>query len=162
MGYQTPKVLLNSVFFYNGKKFCLRSVQEHHSLCFSQLHRATDPDRYIYREFGSKNLCGGVNDASEGEIVSIVATSACNYHVGLLDFYFSKVPPSLVQSDAIFYRMPLPFLLFGTRQGFFDDPLPYRPIQSLVKKMCEEANIPGNFTNHSLRETGTTIPFDAV
>ena len=67
MGYKTPKALLNSVFFYNGKNFCLRGDQEHHLLCFSQLHRATNPDRYVYKEFGSKNLCGGVSDASEGK-----------------------------------------------------------------------------------------------
>ena len=34
-------------------------------------------------------------------------------------------------------------------------------LQTMVKDMMEEAGIPGNFTNHSLRATGTTTLFDA-
>ena len=83
MGYRSPKALLNAVVYYNGKTFCLREVKEHQSLRFGQLHRLTD--QYIYTEFGSKNLSGGVNDASEGKRVSIVATGAYNCHVRLLD-----------------------------------------------------------------------------
>lgn len=100
-------------------------------------------------------------DASEEKIVFIIATGAYNCHVRLLDSYFSKVPPTLVASDAKFYRMPLPFVPFGMRPWFFDDPLLHRTIQTLVKKMREEANISGYFTNHSLRATGATTLFDA-
>ena len=74
MGYRSPKALLNAVVYYNGKNFCLRGVKEHQSLRFGQLHRLTD--QYIYTKFGSKNLSSGVNDASEGKRVSIVATGA--------------------------------------------------------------------------------------
>lgn len=49
---QTYPQLQNALDRHNGKNFCLRGVQEHLSLRFNQLHRVTDPDRYIYTEFG--------------------------------------------------------------------------------------------------------------
>lgn len=68
IGYRTPKVLLNIFFFFlqrkktclrgvtehQRKKTCLRGVTEHQTLRCGQLHRQTNPDRYIYTEFGSK------------------------------------------------------------------------------------------------------------
>ena len=56
IGYGCPKALLNAVFYYNSKNFCVRGVQEHFNLRFDQLHRYTNPDRYIYREYGSKTI----------------------------------------------------------------------------------------------------------
>ena len=64
LGMHSPKVQLQTVFFYNGKNFCLRGMQEHQTLHFSQIVRSWNPDRYTYLEFGSKNHHGGVNDSS--------------------------------------------------------------------------------------------------
>ena len=51
LGLETPKALLQTVFYYNGKNFCLRGGQEHRDFKFSQLRRCTNPhDHYIYTE----------------------------------------------------------------------------------------------------------------
>ena len=92
LGYSNPQSLLNTVFFYNGRNFCLRGVHEHQNLHFPQIQRSTAPNKYTYVEFGSKNHTGGINDRSEGEIVSIVATDSPHCHIAILDKYFAKVP----------------------------------------------------------------------
>ena len=63
-----------TVFFYNGKSFALRGVKEQIELCFEQLVRMENPDRYKYYEYGSKNHSGGVSDKSQGKIVTILDT----------------------------------------------------------------------------------------
>ena len=161
IGFGTPQALLNAVFFYNGKKFCLRGVQEHQNLTFGQFERSANPNRYTYTEFGSKNRTGDVKDFCEGKVVSIIATGTHNCHVKLLDFYFSKVSFKLVAAGSKFYLLPLPFVPAGLRPWYFDSVLPLRTLQTLLKKMCQEAKFVGNFTNHSLRATGATTLFDA-
>ena len=60
-----PTGLLNAVFFYNGKNFCLRRGAEHRNLKILQLRRETtivddkELSCYVYTEFGSKNNQGG-------------------------------------------------------------------------------------------------------
>ena len=58
MGVDTPKQLLNSVFFYVGKVFCLRGGMEQRGLKISQFQQRYSPDHYIYVENGTKNNSG--------------------------------------------------------------------------------------------------------
>ena len=161
LGTYTPKVLLQTVFFYNGKNFCLRGLLEHQTLRFSQLVRLYNPDRYTYYEFGSKNHPGGVNDKSQGKCVTIVHTGNCKSHVALLDLYLNKVPKANIETDSPFYLSPLPFTPLRQRPWYFTDPLPTKTLKFLLKSMCSDAGLKGNFTNHSLRATGATTLFDA-
>ena len=161
LGNHSPAALLNAVFFYNGKCFHLRGVQEHEQLKFGQIIRNTNPDRYTYYEHGSKNHSGGVNDDTDGKIVSIIASSHPHSLVALLDLYFSKVPQDAIRPDAPFYLKPLLFTPTGTRPWFLDYPLPKTRVQMMVKDMFRDAQIEGRFTNHSLRATGATALFDA-
>ena len=66
LGTHSPKSLLNTVFFYFGKIFMLRGVEEHFSLQFGQLVRQTAPVHYTYYEHGSKNHQGGIADNTDG------------------------------------------------------------------------------------------------
>ena len=161
LGFHSPQALLNTVFFFNVQNFCLRGVQEHYNLRFSQIQYATNPERYTYYEFGSKNHAGGINDTSTGKIVPIVATGNHNCHVNILNFYLSKVPKNVRDRGGPFYFSPLPFTPTGNRPWFFDDPLSLTKLKGLLKKMCNDAHMEGNFTNHSLRATGATLLFDA-
>ena len=54
----TPRSLFNTVFFYNGKNFCLRGGEEHRQLHLSQLKRFSDSDLHVYYENCSKNRAG--------------------------------------------------------------------------------------------------------
>ena len=67
---------------------------------------------------------------------------------------FLQIPSS---TDCLFHSS----LQHRDLAWFFDDPLPRRTILNVVYNTCKEANTPGNFTNHSLRATGTITLFDA-
>ena len=54
MAIDTLKQLLNTVFFYVGKVFCLRGGVEQRGLKISQFQRRYSPDHYVYVENGSK------------------------------------------------------------------------------------------------------------
>ena len=45
LNVDSPKGLLRSVFYFNGKCFCLRGGQEHRDLGISQLQQLYKPDR---------------------------------------------------------------------------------------------------------------------
>ena len=161
LGTDTPRALLQTVFFYNGKSFCLRGQQEHQTLRMSQLVRAKDPDRYVYLEFGSKNHSGGVLDKQfSGKKVTIVDSGEKFSHVALLDLYISKRPEMPGHPDPPFYLAPYPYTpLRG--HWYFPERLSTKTLNSLIKTMASEAGLSGNYTNHSLRVTGTTSLFDA-
>ena len=162
IGCYSPQALLHAVFFYNGKNFCLRGISEHQNLRFSQIVRiSTSPSRYTYMEFGSKNHSGGVGDRSEGKVVSIVGTDSPFRHVSILEKYLEKIPRDEITPDSSFYLTPLPFTPLGSRPWYFRDQYPRKKLQNMLKMMCQEAGVEGNFTNHSLRATGTTTLFDA-
>lgn len=161
LGYHSPEALLNAVFFYNGQNFCLRGVQEHYNLRFTQIQYATNPESYIYNEFGSKKHPGGINDTSSGKTVPIVATGSHHCHVKILNLYLSKVPQNIRDCGGPFYLSPLPFTPTRKRPWFYEEPLSLTKLKGLLKKMCKDAKVEGNFTNHSLRATGATLLFDA-
>ena len=139
LGMSMPQALLNAVFFYNGKSFALRGVKEQLDLRFEQFILMRDPDRYTYYEHGSKNHSGGVADK---------------------DMYLLKIPPEMKPSDQ-FYLQPLPFKPTGNKPWYWASPRPRKKLQQMVKQMFRDANIEGNFTNHSLRATCATQLFDA-
>ena len=112
-------------------------------------------------EHGSKNHSGGVSDLTDGKAVTIVHSQGNRSHTTLLDLYISKIPGEARQATNCFYLKPLPFTLTGIGPWFWDSPIGTKRLQTMVKDMMEETKIPGSFTNHSLRATGTTTLFDA-
>ena len=136
-------------------------MQEYVDLCFAQLSRGTDKICYTYVEHESKNHSGGVCYLSDGKTVTIVHSEGNCSHTMLLDLYLSKIPSEAKQATNRFYLKPLPFTPTRVHPWFWNSPLGTKKLQTMVKDMMEEAKIPGNFTNDSLRATGTTTLFDA-
>ena len=60
IGFNSPKALLNAIFFLNGKNFILRGVSEQYNLRFQQIILCENPERIQYVEHGSKNNAGGI------------------------------------------------------------------------------------------------------
>ena len=110
LNIDTPKGLLRCVFYFNGKRFCLRAGQEHRDLRISQLQQLYKPDRYVYSGKASKNRPVGLNQVRlEHKTVTIVANRQADSHspVYLLDKHLDKLPKSAIEK-AIFYCKPLP------------------------------------------------------
>ena len=57
-GTETPKSLQRTIFYYVGKRFCIRGGEEMRKLGPSQFLRTHDPDCITYVEHGSKNFTG--------------------------------------------------------------------------------------------------------
>ena len=95
----SPTGLLSTVFFYNGKNFCLRGGIEHRNLKISQLQRESvmidgkSMGSYVYCEHGSKNSQGGFASLSlQNKIVRQHKSTSPRCHVKILDKYLALIP----------------------------------------------------------------------
>ena len=92
MGMNTPVSLLQAVFYYNGKIFCLRGGEEHRNLKVSQFRRTEKG--YTYTETSSKNCQGGMSQLKlKKKCIEIVENKEAGdrCHCKLLDAYISKL-----------------------------------------------------------------------
>lgn len=156
----TPRGLLNAAFYVVGKMFCLRGGQEHRFLKLSQIKR-TD-DKYTYYENVSKNRNGSYKQL---HVRSKTVPLYPNPDLGdrcpvlILDKYISKLPQSARDKD-IFYARPLEKMPTDENAPWYSPvPIGKHTLQTMVKRMCKEANIKGAKTNHSLRATAATQMF---
>ena len=94
---------------------------------------------YVYCEFGSKNKQGGYTSLNlQNKIVRQHESISPRCHVKI--FY-------LKLSDVL------------SSPWFTKSPIGKNRLSEMLKEMCREAGISGNFTNHSLRAYGATTLF---
>ena len=152
----TPRGLLNAAFYTVGKMFCLRGGQDHRFLKLSQLKRSEN--KFVYYENVSKNRNGSFKQL---HVPSKVVPLYSNPDMGercpvlILDKYISKLPPK-IKDDDIFYARPLTRVPQQDAPWYAPVPIGKHTLNTMVKKMCEDAGIEGNKTNHSLRVTSAT------
>jgi len=171
LSMDSPIGLLRAVFFYNGKHFCLRGGQEQRNLKLSQFVRETavvsgkEFGCYIYREFGSKNHQGEFNCLNlQNKVVkqyeNIAASERCN--VKLLDKYFELLPQEAWSNDVIYLTPLSKNQVIHRNLGIVSKiPVGRNCLNAMLKEMCQEAKISGNFINHSLCAYGATTMFQA-
>ena len=159
LGSETPKALLNAVFYLNGKNFHLRGGDEHKFLRISQFQYHRNPERFEYVEGGSKNHPGGVNEVAssvQNKIVPLMANKQAGdrCHVQILQKYLSKIPPTAYQHDYFYLRPVKEF----SHDGFWytTQVIGKNTLSKMVSNMFLQAGIDKKVTNHSLRATGTT------
>ena len=108
IGFHSPEALLNAIFFYNGKNFCLRGIVEHKDLRFSQINPLTYPPSIQYCEHGSKNNQGGLLEQSltvkSVTINAVPGSNRCHYKI--FQSYLARVPPKVVDENQKFYLQP--------------------------------------------------------
>ena len=164
----SPTGLLRAVFFYNGKNFCLRGGIEHRNLKISQLQRESvmikgkSMGSYVYCEHGSKNNQGGFASLSlQNKIVRQHESTSLRCHVKILDKYLAVIPPDAKEND-VFYLKPVSKLSADPSSPWFTkSPIGKNRLGEMLKEMCRDPGIAGNYTNHSLRAYGATTLFQA-
>ena len=165
LGTSDPKTLLHTVFYLNGKNFCLRGGQEHRELKISQLTRVSCPQEgYIYTENASKNRSGGFAQLSvEHKVVPVYASTAGpeRCHVQILDLYLSKLPTEAIQADNFYVRPLQSVPKRASKPWFTAVPVGRNTLTSMFREMCADAGVQGHKTNHSLRATGASELFAA-
>ena len=76
--------------------------------------------------------------------------------VNIIDFYFSKLPAKAFEAD-VFYVRPLKDVPSDPSAPWNSAvPIGKHTLNDKVKKMCLEAGVQGNKTNHSLHATGAS------
>ena len=156
MNMKIPIGLLRVVFFYNGKNFCLRGSAEQRNLKLLQFQREVtivedqEVSFYIYTKFGSKNRQGGFTNLHvENKVVPLYQnlSESGSCHVQILDAYFAKLPLQAKEKD-VFYLTPSK-LTDQSKPWYLLVPVNRNRLGSMLKDMCTEAQVSGNFTNHS-------------
>jgi hypothetical protein len=163
LGINNPKSLQRAIFFYIGKRFCVRGGEEQHRLGPSCFKRTQNPDCYTYIEHGSKNQSGGLAELKvENKCVPCPAVPEKNPEclVFLLDLYLSKLPDYAFKEDILYCR-PKAYTPSDDSKPWYDPiPVGRNKLSSIVKDMCQEAKIDVK-SNHSLRATGATVMFQS-
>ena len=80
-------------------------------------------------------------------------------HVQILDAYFAKLPLQAKERD-VFYLTPNK-LADQSKPWYSLVSVGRNRLGSMLKDMCAEAQVSGNFTNHSLRAYGATTLYRA-
>ena len=170
LGEESPDQLRNTVLFLIGLNVGLRAGDEYYAL----RHDAPDlPSQLSFKrnEKGvhyllyqedtmTKTNNGELNHMCKDRKVVWVYPSQnpVRCPVRIIDKYISLLPPVKVNSKkANFYLHSLERCT--PAQWYGDQVVGLNTLCKVVKKMSEDANIPGFFTNHSLRCTSTTRLF---
>ena len=161
LGTDNPKSLQRAVFYYVGKRFCIRGGEEQRRLGPSQFIRSSNPDCITYFECGSKNNSGTLKDFRyENKEVPCPALpdERPKCLVFLMDLYLSKLPKYGFEQDILYLRPKRTTPHDPDATWYENVPVGKNSLSTMVKDMCGEANIVGK-TNHSLRATGATTLF---
>ena len=165
LGDTNPQQLLDTVIFYNGLYFALRSGQEHRRLRHhpSQLHLVEPPNEtayLVYKEDVSKVNQGGLAHSRKENKEVIQHANLNNPRcciVRLYKLYTSLCP--IGQPDNAFYLKPL----VKPRSNCWYAKVAYghNLLQNTVKKLFTAAGMDRHYTNHSLRATAATRLFNS-
>ena len=152
LGDDTPQQLLDTIVFYNGLFFALRSGQEHRQLrntpCQIELVERPGERAYlVYTEDISKNRPGGLKGKS-------MAPKSVQHHANLENpqrcfVRLFKKYRALCPNDApahAFYLQPAPSTT--TTCWYSKKPLGHNPLAKTVARLCKLAGIKGYKTNH--------------
>ncbi len=160
LGDATPQSLLDTIVFYNGLYFALRSGKEHRQLrrtpCQIELVERPGERPYLkYTEDVSKNHPGGLKGRK-------VAPKVVTHHANLdkqkrcfvrLFQRYRELCPEDAPPHA-FYLQPS---RTPTSSCWYSKcPLGHTTLGKTVARLCKSAGIEGYKTNHSLRATATS------
>ena len=160
----SPSVLVNTIIWYVGLYFALRSGGEHRRLrnCPSQVLLFEPPEGrsyLVYKEDVSKTNKGGLNSCRKVPKEVVHYANASNHtrcFVRLYKLYLSKCPLDRPNND--FYQTPL-----CRPKGdiwYSKVPIGQNKLQKTVPNLMKEGGYQGYYTNHSLRVSIATRLFN--
>ena len=149
LGDASPQSLLDTVVFYNGLYFALRSGQEHRQLqsnpCQIQLIEKTGEKSYLKYTEDTLKKQARRNEGEEHK----QHENPRRCFVRLFKRYVQLTKP-----DHAFYLQPMHTP--SSQCWYTNKPLGHHTLRNTVARLCKEAGITGYKTNHSLRATAAT------
>ena len=161
LGDHSPQVLLDTLVYFCGLYFALRSGQEHRNLQFTQfklVEQTDSPSCLVYTENASKNNKGGIaqRKVAPKEVTHYANTDMSQRClVRLFKEYCRHCPPDC--KTTAFYLTPLRKPKYTI--WFSSTPVGHNTLHNTVKRLCKAAGIEGFKTNHSLRVSAATRLF---
>ena len=162
LGLETPEQLLRTVFFVVGMSCVLRAGKEHQnlrSLPFnSQFSWAIDSSGREYMRYtedlSQKTNKGGLKHRTiKPKCVNVYPVHGSRRcPIAVIKKYLSLLPEC--RKCKCFYLQTKK--KFKPNCWFLDRPVRVNRLQGMVREVCDLADIPGFFTNHSLRATAAT------
>ena len=164
LGDASPQSLLDTMVFYNGFYFALRSGQEHRQLRRDtpQIELVERPGEHVYLKYTediSKNRPGGLKGrkASPKFVIHHANTEVPERcFVRLYKLYMEKCP-----SDAPGHSFYLRPSTLTSECWYYRFPLGHTTLSKTVSRLCQLCGIQGFKTYHSLRATATTRPYQS-
>ena len=131
----------------------MRSIPFH-----SQFEVLNDSDGNLFlrytEDIGLKTNKGGLKhrnvDSKVVDIHCISDVTRCPVRIFL--HYLSKLPKNRV-TECLYLQ---PKKKFNDRVWYFDKPVGENTLRETVKTICQQAGLPGYYTNHSLRSSSAT------
>ena len=165
LGDVTPQQLINTMVFYIGLFFALRSGAEHRNLRFYpsqiELVERNNERAYLqYTEDVSKSNQGGLASRKKEPKQVVHYENVDNPErclIRLYKLYMSKCPKD--RPDGAFYLKPLSKPKDNC--WFCKVAIGHNTLQQVVPNLFKAAGITGHYTNHSLRVTSATRLFEA-
>ena len=164
LGDKTPQSLLDTVFFYVGLFFALRSGREHRQLrnspCQIEVIEHSGRPYLRYTEDISKNHPGGLkgrNIAPKVVIHHANQSEPNRCFLRLFKLYRQLCPPDAPE-DAFYLK---PASKPTSTCWYSKVPIGRTKLSNTVSRLCKSAGIKGYFTNHSLRATATSRLYHA-
>ena len=156
LGSSSSEALLNSVYFYNGKLFGLRSAEHRHI----SLNNFVIGDNFIkFEENVSKTFHGGLLDLKyEPRVVRHICHEEGKEHttrclVKIYRLYISLAEICNKNGNAFYYRPD------NKQLGFFKSPVGVNTLAKILPNMCKAVGVKVK-TSHSLRVTCATALFE--
>ena len=165
LGDDNPQSLLDTTFFYIGLYFALRGGEEHRRLHHSpsqiQIYEPPNAPSYVtYTEDISKTNQGGLKHRNRNpKKVTHYENKECPERclVRILKRYNSRCP--LDRPPNALYLKPLKRPVGDV--WYSKSAIVHNILGKTIQCLMKAANIPGTFSNHSLRSTVTTRLFNA-
>ena len=162
LGVHSPQALLDTIVFQLGLNCALCAGKEHRSLqsigIRSQFEFRHDSTGNLYlhysEDLGLKTNKGGLKHRNvEAKVVDVYCISNIDRcPVRIFMKYISMLPQHRV-TEALYLQ---PLKKFTQKSWYLDKPVGVNTLRDTVKTLCQNANLPGYYTNHRLRSSSAT------
>ena len=145
LGLDNPKSLQRAVFYFIGKRFCIRGFEEQRNLSPAQFIRSYNPDCDMYVEHGSKNYSARkqawyLHFENKEVPCPAVPENRPKCLVLLMDLYLAKLPKFAFEKNILYLR-PKRTTPSNPEEAWYENvAVGKNSLRTMVKDVCRSTN----------------------